>query len=121
MRFLSILSVGLLAHGSHAYVYDNNCKGSSRNPSLSDCQVALRNIDVNRTYRDQAQFSFGNCYMIYATNGSGDQTVSGQTLQNTAKSIMDTCANHKGSFGTENCHACHVTITYRAPKQLKRF
>ncbi|KAL2819168.1 hypothetical protein BJX63DRAFT_428824 [Aspergillus granulosus] len=89
------------------------------NPSASDCKKALNNINVNRTYKDQSQFSVGDCYMIYATNGSGDKLVSGRRIYDTAKSIIDTCSGHKGSFGTGNCDACHVTVNYRVGRKVE--
>ncbi|KAI9059200.1 hypothetical protein FKP32DRAFT_1580372 [Trametes sanguinea] len=97
-------------------LYSNNCKGSLE-CSLSigrDCARAIASVDQSATYNDQAQFSIGNCYMIYATNGAGDQPVSGAVIIDTARSILDGCSNICGSFGTNNCASCHVTLNYRA-------
>ncbi|RDW93603.1 uncharacterized protein DSM5745_00925 [Aspergillus mulundensis] len=116
MQFSTLINLGLIATGALAYT--NNCKGSSNSPSITDCQAALRNIDTSATYNDQSQFSVGNCYMIYATNDAGEQPVSGQVLYDTAKSILDTCGHHKGSYGTNNCDSCHVTVNYRVAKKL---
>ncbi|KAE8314550.1 ubiquitin 3 binding protein But2 C-terminal domain-containing protein [Aspergillus transmontanensis] len=94
-----------------------SCKGSSNSPSITDCQEAIRRIDEGSSYGDGAEFSVGNCYMVYATNGDGEHKVEGKTIRNTAQSILDSCGHHKGSYGTNNnCDSCHVTINYRAPK-----
>ncbi|KAL4995081.1 hypothetical protein BDV10DRAFT_137959 [Aspergillus recurvatus] len=116
MQFSTLLSLGLLS--TSAFAYSNNCKGSSKSPSITDCQAALRNIDTSATYADQAEFSVGNCYVVYATNGSGEQRLSGQKIYDTARTILDTCGHHKGSYGTNNCDECHVTINYRVAKKF---
>ncbi|KAF2966576.1 hypothetical protein GQX73_g7030 [Xylaria multiplex] len=94
--------------------YSNNCAGSAFSPSLSDCQAALGNINTGTSYSDQSQFSSGNCYVIYATNGAGPQPVSGQTILDTANAILDQCSSRHGSYGTNNCESCHVTVNYRS-------
>ncbi|KAK1146857.1 hypothetical protein N8T08_002175 [Aspergillus melleus] len=115
MQLPSLVTFALLVTGSLAY--NNNCKGSSRNLNTKDCDKALNSINKDLTYKDQSQFSVGNCYVIYATNGSGDKRVSGQKIHDTVKTIIDTCSDHKGSFGTGNCDACHVTVNYQVPKR----
>ena len=95
-------------------IHRSSCAGSSLTPSLSDCEKALANINTGSTYTDQAQFSVGTCYMIYATNGAGPQSLSGQGILDTAQSILDDCTGYKGSFGTNNCESCHVTVNYRS-------
>jgi hypothetical protein len=49
-----------------------SCEGLTYSPSITDCQAAIRNIHVDQAYVNQAQFSVGDCYLIYATNDSGD-------------------------------------------------
>ncbi|KJK61508.1 Heterokaryon incompatibility protein HET [Aspergillus parasiticus SU-1] len=112
----SLINFSLLVTSTLAY--SNNCKGSSLSPTLSDYEAALGNIHVRESCANQSQFSVGNCYVIYATNGSGEQRLSGQIIFDTAKSILDNCGGHKGSFGTYNCNVCHVTVNYRSPKEL---
>ncbi|KAH9894827.1 hypothetical protein C8Q73DRAFT_645877 [Cubamyces lactineus] len=99
--------------------YSNNCKGSGLCGSIdirADCGKAIATVNAGASYTDQAQFSVGDCYMIYATNGAGDQPVSGQTIIDTANTILDTCSNGCGSYGTNNvgCSSCHVTLNYRS-------
>ncbi|KAI0926162.1 hypothetical protein AcV5_008693 [Taiwanofungus camphoratus] len=57
-------------------LYGNNCKGSGLCSSglLDDCKDAIGTVNAGATYSDQAQFSVGHCYMIYATNGAGAQS-----------------------------------------------
>ncbi|KAL2782679.1 hypothetical protein BJX66DRAFT_320134 [Aspergillus keveii] len=116
MQLTSLLNAGLLIASAQAYT--NNCEGSTYSPSITDCQAAIRNIHVDQAYVDQAQFSVGDCYLIYATNDSGDQTIGGQLLRDTAEAILDTCGHHKGSFGTNNCDECHVTMNYRSHRSF---
>ncbi|TFY51700.1 hypothetical protein EVG20_g10875 [Dentipellis fragilis] len=98
-------------------LYSNNCSGSGLCSSSidGDCEDAIATVNPGATYSDQAQFSVGNCYMIYATNGAGAQPVSGQTIINTANNILNVC-NPCGSYGTNNggCSSCHVTLNYRS-------
>ncbi|KAI0328407.1 hypothetical protein GY45DRAFT_1010505 [Cubamyces sp. BRFM 1775] len=99
--------------------YSNNCKGSGfcgTKPIRADCGKAIATVNPDASYTDQAQFSVGDCYMIYATNGAGQQSVSGQTIIDTANTILDTCTYGCGSYGTNNpgCSSCHVTLNYRA-------
>ncbi|KAA1470662.1 hypothetical protein DENSPDRAFT_879879 [Dentipellis sp. KUC8613] len=98
-------------------LYSNNCKGSGLCSSDidDDCRSAINSVVAGDTYSDQAQFSVGHCYMIYATNGAGAQPVSGQTIINTANTILSNC-NPCGSYGTNNagCSSCHVTLNYRS-------
>ena len=126
--------------------YSNNCKGSGFCGTKSiraDCGKAIATVNAAASYTDQAQFSVGDCYsesphrvasayflelgitllliglshsVIYATNGAGDQPVSGQTSIDTANTILDTCTYGCGSYGTNNvgCSSCHVTLNYRA-------
>ncbi|KAJ8473491.1 hypothetical protein ONZ51_g7839 [Trametes cubensis] len=111
--------------------YSNNCKGSGFCGTKSiraDCGKAIATVNAAASYTDQAQFSVGDCYsitllliglshsVIYATNGAGDQPVSGQTIIDTANTILDTCTYGCGSYGTNNvgCSSCHVTLNYRA-------
>ncbi|TFY62174.1 hypothetical protein EVG20_g6803 [Dentipellis fragilis] len=58
-------------------LYGNNCRGSGLCSSSidGDCEDAIATVNPSATYSDQAQFSVGNCYMIYATNGAGAQPV----------------------------------------------
>ncbi|OOO07148.1 hypothetical protein OAory_01093510 [Aspergillus oryzae] len=83
MQITSMINFGLLVTTTLAY--SNNCKGSSLSPTLSDCEAALGNIHVGESCADQSEFSVGNWYMIYATNGSGEQRFSGQIIYDTAK------------------------------------
>lgn len=94
----------------------SSCDGSSLNPNLSECTAGLNGIDKGATYDDGAEFSVGSCYIKYATNKSGKQSLSGQVIYDTGKSILDTCGGHKGSYPTHNCDKCHVTINYRRPR-----
>ncbi|KAJ5799064.1 uncharacterized protein N7518_001132 [Penicillium psychrosexuale] len=105
--------------GQVAMAYSSNCEGSfvldADLVSIDkDCAKAISNIDTSATYNDGSQFSEGHCYLVYATNGSGDQPVSGQTIHDVAQSILDGCAKKHGSYGTGNCDACHVTVNYRS-------
>ncbi|KAL1301834.1 hypothetical protein AAFC00_006019 [Neodothiora populina] len=109
----------ILAISASAFGYSNNCEGSSNSPDINDCYAALDNIDVGANYEDQAEFSTGSCYLVYATNGSGPQPVSGQTVHDIASNILAQCGHHKGSFGTGKCDACHVTVNYRSPKKFR--
>ncbi|TFK46810.1 hypothetical protein OE88DRAFT_1637690 [Heliocybe sulcata] len=98
-------------------LYGNNCEGSSVCSSYnigSDCQGGLALINQGATYNDQAQFSNGHCYIIYATNGEGAQPISGSTIHSTASAIISNCGHHCGSYGTNNCPNCHVTVNYRS-------
>lgn len=52
--------------------------------------------------------------MVYATNGAGVEPLSGQTIRDTAQEILSNCGGGKGSFGTNNCGSCHVTVNYRS-------
>ncbi|CDO70454.1 hypothetical protein BN946_scf184496.g3 [Trametes cinnabarina] len=98
--------------------YSNNCKGSGlcSNTIRSDCEKAIATVNPSSSYSDQAQFSVGHCYMIYATNGAGAQEVSGQTIIDTANTILENCSGVCGSYGTNNvgCSSCHVTLNYRS-------
>lgn len=102
-----------------------SCKGSavSLGPHLGDCFVGIRKIDQNAMYNDQAQFSYNNCYLKYATNGSGAKPIKGIDIVNKINEIIASCrppnGYYSGSFGTGNCDACHVTVNYRACKFLK--
>ncbi|KAI0014099.1 hypothetical protein F4779DRAFT_560716 [Xylariaceae sp. FL0662B] len=107
----TILLAGLSAT---ATAYSNNCQGSALSPSLSDCETGLRNINQGAQYVDQSQFSYGHCYIIYATNGAGAQPVSGATIYSTAMNILNQCSARHGSYGTNNCASCHVTVNYRS-------
>ncbi|KAM0804888.1 hypothetical protein BDR22DRAFT_799664, partial [Usnea florida] len=93
--------------------YRSSCAGSSFSPNLGDCERALAKINTGSFYSDQAQFSVGTCYMIYATNGAGLQALSGQTIYDTAQSILSKCSGYEGSLGMDNCKSCHVTVNYR--------
>ncbi|KII83344.1 hypothetical protein PLICRDRAFT_32926 [Plicaturopsis crispa FD-325 SS-3] len=99
-------------------LYSNNCKGSSFCSAgiEGDCENAIGTVAPSATYTDQTQFSYGNCYMIYATNGAGAQPVSGQVIINTANTILSACGDSCGSYGTNNngCSSCHVTLNYRS-------
>ncbi|KAI0644492.1 hypothetical protein C8Q79DRAFT_1011533 [Trametes meyenii] len=99
-------------------LYSNNCKGSGfcSNSIRTECETAIATVHPGSTYTDQAQFSVGHCYMIYATNGAGEQAVSGQLIIDAANTILENCDKSCGSFGTNNagCSSCHVTLNYRA-------
>ncbi|KAK4691850.1 hypothetical protein P7C71_g5245, partial [Lecanoromycetidae sp. Uapishka_2] len=82
--------------------YPHNRKGFSNSPRLTDCQVALQNINTGQIYSDGAQFSVGSCYMVYATNGARAQTISGQIIYDIAQNILNDCGHYRGSFGTNN-------------------
>ncbi|KAJ5799063.1 uncharacterized protein N7518_001131 [Penicillium psychrosexuale] len=106
-----------VAMGVHVVAYNNNCEGSGAAGIAlipQNCINAKNAIDTSATYTDGTEFSKGNCYVKYATNGSGDQPISGQDIVNTMTTIMDSCDLRIGSFGTGNCDSCHVTINYRA-------
>ncbi|KAL2852857.1 hypothetical protein BJY01DRAFT_244438 [Aspergillus pseudoustus] len=111
MQLTTLIGLGLLATSSFAYT--NNRQGSSMNLNVGDCRAALDRIDRQRTYNDQAEFSVSNCYMIYATNGSGRRPVRGQIIYDIANAILNSCREHKGRLGTNNCDSCHVTVNYR--------
>ncbi|KAL7281078.1 hypothetical protein ACG7TL_004381 [Trametes sanguinea] len=142
---LSVLATSALATPTGNFTgpvpeYGNNCSGSFVcAPSLgADCARAVASVNPSATYTDQAQFSVGHCYskphsieqvvsarrklisyitlVIYATNGEGAQPVSGSVIIDTARSILSTCSNVCGSFGTNNagCPSCHVTLNYRS-------
>lgn len=85
---------------------------------MNDCRRGMATIRGDTMYPDQSQFSFGHCYIKYATNGSGEQLVSGQTILDTINAIFEDCGTFYGtwvgSFGTNNCDACNVTVNYRA-------
>ncbi|GAW17488.1 hypothetical protein ANO14919_069450 [Xylariales sp. No.14919] len=101
--------------------YSNNCDGSFFSPTLGDCKTGLANINVYTQYSDHSQFSHGNCYIIYATNGAGAQPVSGQVILDTANNILSQCSSHHGSYGTNNnCASCHVTVNYRPYARIRR-
>lgn len=51
--------------------------------------------------------------MEYRTNDAGDQDLDGDTIRKTAEKILDSCEGNNGSYGTDNCDECHVTINYR--------
>ncbi|KAI1145051.1 hypothetical protein F4825DRAFT_457905 [Nemania diffusa] len=80
----------------------------------ADCVTGISHINPNTQYSDQAQFSSGDCYIIYATNNAGPQPISGQVLIDTANDILDECSSLHGSYGTNNCASCHVTVNYRS-------
>ncbi|OSC99405.1 hypothetical protein PYCCODRAFT_1438387 [Trametes coccinea BRFM310] len=120
---LSVLATSALATPTGNFTgpvpeYGNNCSGSFVcAPSLgADCARAVASVNPSATYTDQAQFSVGHCLVIYATNGEGAQPVSGSVIIDTARSILSTCSNVCGSFGTNNagCPSCHVTLNYRS-------
>ena len=69
-------------------------------------------------YNDQAEFSVNTCYVKYATNGSGAQAVSGSLIKSTIAAIRSSCPC-VGSYGTNNCVQCHVTVNYRRPLATK--
>ncbi|KAI9059220.1 hypothetical protein FKP32DRAFT_1580284, partial [Trametes sanguinea] len=98
--------------------YSDHCGANPKCTSSlrSNCNVALALIDPDTMYGDQSQFSASHCYMIYDTGGAGQNPVSGQTIINTAKAILQECGQTCGSYGTNNdgCTTCHVTIDYRA-------
>ncbi|TFK54726.1 hypothetical protein OE88DRAFT_950256 [Heliocybe sulcata] len=99
-----------------AALYGNNCKGSGLCPAnyiANECRAGMALIDRGATYTDQAQFSNGHCYIIYATNGAGPQPVSGQVIYDTANTILNDCQHSCGSYGTGNCDKCHVTLNFR--------
>lgn len=91
-----------------------SCKGSTFSPNIDACYAGLANIDVNADYDDGYEWSSCDCYMVYATNGSGEEPISGQTLKTITTNILQQCGHHKGSFGTGNCNKCHVTVNYRS-------
>ncbi|RWA07876.1 hypothetical protein EKO27_g7228 [Xylaria grammica] len=111
--FKNLLLAAVAATATQAY--SNNCDGSFFSPTLGDCKTGLANINVYTQYSDHSQFSYGNCYIIYATNGAGAQPVSGQVILDTANNILNQCSSHHGSYGTNNnCASCHVTVNYRS-------
>ncbi|KAA1470657.1 hypothetical protein DENSPDRAFT_879875 [Dentipellis sp. KUC8613] len=117
---LAIVAASPAANGnatSDAALYHNNCSGSGLCSSsiVGDCRNAIRGVNPGATYSDQAQFSVGHCYMIYATNNAGPQPISGQRIIDTANTILSNC-DGCGSYGTNNagCPSCHVTLNYRS-------
>ncbi|KAJ3009764.1 hypothetical protein NUW54_g2681 [Trametes sanguinea] len=93
------------------------CTGSLR----SNCNVALALIDPDTiefsSLRMPLWLLIGTAStVIYDTGGAGQNPVSGQTIINTAKAILQECGQTCGSYGTNNdgCTTCHVTIDYRA-------
>lgn len=117
-------------------LYNNNCEGSSRcsHSHVSNCETAIASVDPDATYYDKDSFSVGHCYsalivrfhifpqritfsltVVYNTNGAGSYPVSGQTIIDTANTILSTCSKACGSYSTNNdCATCHVTLNYRA-------
>jgi hypothetical protein len=90
-----------------------SCIGSAIQPSLDSCLKGIASIGSTGVYSDQTQFTSGNCYIKYATNGKGSQPIGGQRLIGTANKILNECREY-GSYGTSNCEACYVTINYRS-------
>ncbi|EYE99782.1 uncharacterized protein EURHEDRAFT_373693 [Aspergillus ruber CBS 135680] len=113
MQVLSCL-IASISLGAVASAYDSNCEGSFIPIKKEQCIDALNNIDTTKTYKDQQEFSSGHCYLKYATNGSGDQDLSGQRIRDVAQNILDNCSDGHGSYGTGNCEKCHVTVNYRS-------
>ncbi|KAI9059198.1 hypothetical protein FKP32DRAFT_1169204 [Trametes sanguinea] len=120
---LSAFATGALATPTGNFTsptpdYGNNCKGSGLCSAFlgADCAKAVASVNPTASYTDQAQFSVGHCYMVYATNGEASGPVTGQLIIDTARSILDNCEYVCGSFGTNNagCSSCHVTLNYRA-------
>ncbi|KAI4638771.1 hypothetical protein J4E93_009799 [Alternaria ventricosa] len=109
--------ITLLAISSGVMAYTNNCKGSTNSPNLAECKDAIdNNINAGVTYYHDQEFSYGNCFVKYATKdkASVSHPVSGQTIKDVARRILAECGHHKGSYGTDNdCEQCHVTINYR--------
>ncbi|KAI1343062.1 hypothetical protein F5Y15DRAFT_412729 [Xylariaceae sp. FL0016] len=95
------------------YLGEAHCKGSALSPKVGDCWSAIDGIDVSGTFVDQTEFSVGSCYVKYATNGNGDQPISGQTIKDTCNAILDKCGSGHDSVGTGNCDECHVTMNFR--------
>ncbi|TFY62380.1 hypothetical protein EVG20_g6728 [Dentipellis fragilis] len=102
---------------SDTALYHNNCDGSGFCSSaiIGNCRNAIGNVNAGATYSDQARFSVGHCYMIYATNNAGPQPISGQIIIDAANTILANC-NGCGSYGTNDagCPSCHVTLNYRS-------
>jgi len=91
-----------------------SCQGSTNSPEVAECYVGIGNIDASATYSYNQEFSHKSCYIKYATNdGNVAHPVSGQKIKDVASSIVANCGHHKGSYGTENCDGCHVTVNYR--------
>ncbi|KAI1636034.1 hypothetical protein F4809DRAFT_611096 [Biscogniauxia mediterranea] len=82
-------------------------------PNRNDCEAAIRTINRDMQYSDQAQFSSGHCNIRYSTDGKGAQPVRGTTIADTANTILSQCRDLQGNYGTGNCDSCHVTISYR--------
>ncbi|KAI4126792.1 MAG: hypothetical protein LQ338_003577 [Usnochroma carphineum] len=98
----------------------SRCRGSVRKAKPLDCDVAVSRIKVEDTYTNGSEFSYGECLLEYRTSGQGTQRVSGQAILDAVHRIYEKCPRHKagrvtarGSMGTGNCDACHVTINYR--------
>ncbi|KAI4677321.1 uncharacterized protein J4E88_007129 [Alternaria novae-zelandiae] len=109
--------ITLLAISSGVMAYTNNCKGSTNSPLIAECRDAIaNNINAGLTYSHDQEFSYGTCYVKYATNdkASVSHPVSGQKIKDVATRILNECGHHKGSFGTDNCDGCHVTVNYKA-------
>ncbi|KAI1343063.1 hypothetical protein F5Y15DRAFT_412730 [Xylariaceae sp. FL0016] len=106
------LAASILLSGTWAY--NDNCKGSTLHPNINNCMWAMENnIDQGATYSDGQEFSFQDCYIKYATNGSGAQSISGADIYQTCRTIIEACGFAHGSYGTGNCDECHVTMNYR--------
>ncbi|RJE19782.1 hypothetical protein PHISCL_07880 [Aspergillus sclerotialis] len=117
MKFFSTLIALTVLAGRHAVAYNDNCDGSGAAGIAlipADCNDARDSVDTMKEYKDGTEFSKGTCYVKYATNGSGDQAVSGQDIVNAMNDIQEQCDPPIGSRGTGNCDECHVTINYRA-------
>ncbi|KAI1489228.1 hypothetical protein F5X96DRAFT_670881 [Biscogniauxia mediterranea] len=82
-------------------------------PNRDECEAAIRTINRDMEYSDQAQFSSGRCDIHYSTDGRGPEPVRGATIEDTANTILRECQNLQGNYGTGNCDSCHVTISYR--------
>ncbi|KAI0598376.1 hypothetical protein F4775DRAFT_555242 [Biscogniauxia sp. FL1348] len=53
-----------------------SCQGSPTMPNRDECEAAIRTINRDMQYSDQAQFSSGRCNIIYSTDRRGEQPVS---------------------------------------------
>ncbi|KAL8824170.1 MAG: hypothetical protein Q9170_008235, partial [Blastenia crenularia] len=48
----------------------HSCNGSTKLPRATDCEKAMSHISPTSTYTAGAEFSVGNCYVAYLTDGT---------------------------------------------------
>ncbi|KAL8731340.1 MAG: hypothetical protein Q9181_004337 [Wetmoreana brouardii] len=116
-----LLGIAALYQGAAAYKNEYammttySCAGSYRWQKRGDCEAAIKRIDSQAIFTDGAEFSVGTCYIKYSTDDGGPAPVIGEVIHETAWQLYyNYCAKERhGSFGTDNCDGCHVTVNYR--------